>query len=123
MIPILKELKLLADLHGLSPSEVARYVGVSEGTAYNWIVYERSSPGAIYRERIRRAIRKIKREFETGLPLQEIKRYYRAIEPRLTAREKSELLDIVSESGGAMQTRYLERLKALAEKYGVAVSK
>lgn len=123
MTPLLEELKSLMELHGLSPAEVSKYIGVSEKTGYNWLRYETSSPNSIYQERIRRAIRKIRREYETGSVGQEISRHYRAVWPKLSRKEKDELLELVSQSGGALQPAYLEKLKALAEKHNIKVSK
>jgi len=123
MMPVLRELKALMEIHGLFPAEIAKYIGISEKTAYNWLHYESSSPRPIYQERLRRAIRRIRKEYESESAFLEIRRYYKAVWPILSQKEKIELLEISSESGGALRPRYLERLKELAEKHNIKVSK
>jgi len=121
MIPLLEELKTLMERHGLSPAEISKYVGVSEGTAYNWLVYARSSPRPVYYNRIRQAMRKIRREFEGQSIGLEINKYYLAVWPKLTRKEKDEILSLLSEPGATFRPAYLEKLKALAAAHRVKV--
>ena len=121
MIPILQELKALMEVHGLSIGGISKLIGVSEKTAYNWLSYESSSPRAIYHPRIKKAIQKIRKEYE-GEPINlEINRYYQAVWPGLTRKEKDGLLEIVSQSGGVPRPEYLEKLKALAAVHKIKV--
>lgn len=123
MIPILQELKALMEVHGLSPGKVSKIIGVSEKTAYNWIAHESTSPDRSYYPLIKRAIKKIRKEYE-GEPISlEINRYYRAVWPELTRKEKDGLLEIISQSGGGLRPEYLEKLKALAAVHKIKVEK
>ena len=121
MIAILKELKALMKKRRLSPGDVAKYIGCSQGTAYNWLVYERSSPGPIYQERIRKAIRRIERELSRDSISIEINRYYQALWPHLTHEEKDQILEIIGSPGKDSKVKYLRKLKALAKSHEIEV--
>jgi len=122
MIPLLEELKALMEIHGLSPGEAAKYIGCSQATAYNWLVYKSSSPGSVYQDRIRQAIRKITIKFERPI-YQESKKYYRAVWPKITPQEKEEVIEILNNQAGShtLLIAYLNKLKSLAAGHNVKV--
>ena len=71
MIPLLRTLKVLMEIQEFSPGDVAKYIGCSQGTAYNWLVYKRTSPSLMWQEQIRNGIKKIKKNNEINIEVEQ----------------------------------------------------
>ena len=124
MIPILEELAALMERFELSPAEVARLIGCSEGTAYNWLRYQTSSPGPVFQQRVRAAIRKIKKDHGLNSLTDQINEFFKLnylVWPALTPKERDGLMKIINQSNKDFKPAYLKRLKALAAAHKIKV--
>lgn len=121
MIPLLEKLRALMELNSMSPGEISRYVGCSQATVYNWLIYQSSTPGRIYQDRIKKAIRKIRNVHGDSPEEAEVLQIWMILQPKLKLKETMELLRLVQQSGGLYRPEFQEKLKALAVKHHIQV--
>jgi len=114
MIDELKELKALGEKYHLSPIALAKYVGCTVKTAYNWIVYENHDPAPIWRPQIRRAVRKIKQEFGETARSKEVTKLAIKLFPVLTRQEKARISELAF-SKARDKNKLLEFLREMAK--------
>lgn len=62
MIELIKELKRVMEERLISPEGASRYIGCAAKSVYRWVANE-VTPNLVYRQQIKNAIKKMKRDF------------------------------------------------------------
>lgn len=119
MSPLLEELEAVRVKYGLSYDQIAREVGCSPRTAYNWLAYKATEPRPIWFKPIRAGIRKIEKKYAPPPSLEvEINRLYSALKDKLTRAELAGIFEIISTG---RREAYLARLRELAGRHKVSI--